>query len=61
MGNRIFIVQRRMVSAVKRAKFVSSRLSYIVMRGSWCNTIILNVRAPSEEKSDDSKESFCEE
>ena len=36
-------------------------MSYIVLRGHWCNIIILNVHAPSEEKSDDSKDSFYEE
>jgi len=34
---------------------------YIVLRGHWCNIIVLNVHAPSAEKSDDSKESFYEE
>jgi len=33
-------------------------VSYIVPRGHWCNIIVLNVHAPSEEKSDDSKDSF---
>jgi len=33
-------------------------VSYIVLRGRWCNIIFLNVYAPSEEKSDDSKDSF---
>ena len=47
-------------SAVKRVEFVSDRISYIVLRGRWCN-IILNVHAPSEEKSDGSKDSFYEE
>jgi len=28
---------------------------------SWYNSSILNVHAPIEEKSDDSKDSFCEE
>ena len=28
------------------------------MRGCWCNIIVLNVHAPSEEKSDSSKHSF---
>jgi len=27
-------------------------MSYIVMRGRWCSIIVLNVHAPSEEKSD---------
>jgi len=35
-------------------------VSYIVLRGHWCNIIVLNVHAPSEEKTDDSKE-FYEE
>ena len=35
-------------------------MSYIVLRGRWCK-IVLNVHAPREEKSDDSKESFYEE
>jgi hypothetical protein len=31
------------------------------MRGRWCDIIILNVHPPSEEKSDNSKDSFYEE
>jgi len=53
-----FFVHHRIVSAVKRVQFFSIRVSYIVLRGRWCNIIILNVHAPSEEKSDDSKDSF---
>jgi len=45
------------VSAVKRVVFVSDRVPYIVLRGRWCNIIVLNVHAPSEDKSDDSKDS----
>jgi len=33
---------------------------YIVLRGRWCNIIVLNVHAPSEDKSDFSKDSFYE-
>ena len=36
-------------------------MSYIVLRGRWCNIIVLNVHAPSEEKSDELKDSFYEE
>ena len=36
-------------------------MSYIVLRGRWCNIIVLNVYAPSEDKSDDSKDSFYKE
>jgi hypothetical protein len=35
-------------------------VSYIVLRGPWCNIIILNVHAPSKDKNDDSKDSFYE-
>ena len=31
------------------------------MRGRWCNIIVVNVHAPSEEKSDESNDSFYEE
>ena len=53
-----FFVHHRIVSAEKRVEFVSDRMSYIVLRDRWCNIIVLNVHAPSEEKSDDSKDSF---
>ena len=33
---------------------------HIVLRGRWCNIIVLNGHAPSEEKSDDLKDSFYE-
>ena len=46
---------------MKRAEFVSDRLSYRVLRGRWINIIVVNVHAPSEEKSDESKDSFYEE
>jgi hypothetical protein len=49
------------VSAVKRVKFVSDRISYVVLRGRWCNTIVLNVHASTKKKSGDSKDNFYEE
>ena len=49
------------MSAVKRVEFISDRLSYMVMGGRWSNIIALNVQAPSEEKSDDSKDCIGEE
>jgi len=54
-------VYRKIVSAVKRVEFVSDRLSYIVLRGRWFNIIAVNVHAPSEEKSKESKDSYYEE
>ena len=56
-----FLVRKRIASADKRVEFVSDRMSYIVLRGRWCNIIVLNVHAPSKEKSDGSKDSFYEE
>ena len=60
IGNKIFVHHRK-VSAVKRAEFVSDRMSCILPRGRWYNIIVLNVHAPSEEKIDDSKDSYYEE
>jgi hypothetical protein len=36
-------------------------MSYIILRGRWCNIIVINVHAPCEDKSDDIKDSFYEE
>jgi hypothetical protein len=55
-----FFVYYRIVSAVRRVEFVSDRVSYIILRFRWCN-IALNVYALSEEKTDDSRDSFYEE
>jgi hypothetical protein len=48
-----FFVHHRILSAVKRVEFISNRVSYIILRGRWCNIIVQNIHAPSEEKSDD--------
>jgi hypothetical protein len=53
-----FFVNHGLVSAVKIVEFVSDRVSRLVLGGRWCNIIVFNVNAPSEEKSDDSKDSF---
>ena len=53
-----FFVQNRTVPAVKIVEFVSDWMSHIVLRGRWCKIVVLNVHAPSEEKSDDSKTVF---
>jgi hypothetical protein len=36
-------------------------MSYIIPRGRWCHVIVLNVQAPTEDKTDDVKGSFNEE
>jgi hypothetical protein len=57
-----FYVHHRKVSVVKRVLVsVSDRMSYLVLRGRWCNITVLNLHTPSEEKSDDTKDSFYEE
>jgi hypothetical protein len=53
-----YFVHHRIVSTVKTEEFISNRMSYIVLRGRWCDISVLNVHAPSEKKSDDSKDSF---
>jgi hypothetical protein len=52
---------QRILPAVKTAEFVSDRMLYIVLRGQWCNTIVLNVHALTEKKKDDSKDRFYKE
>jgi hypothetical protein len=54
-------VHKRIISAVKRVEFVSDRMSYIILRGRWCHTIVLNVHAPTEDKTDELKISFSKE
>jgi hypothetical protein len=54
-------VHKIIISAVRRVEFVSDRMLYIILRGRWCIIIVLNVHVPCDDKSDDIKDSFCEE
>jgi hypothetical protein len=54
-------VHKRIISAVKRIEFVSDRMSYKILRGHWCHIIVLNVHAPTEDKTHDVKGSFYDE
>jgi hypothetical protein len=36
-------------------------MSYIILRGHWCDIIVLNVHTPTEDKIDDAKDRFYEE
>jgi hypothetical protein len=56
-----FFVHKRIISAVKRVECVNDRMSYIILRGRWCDIIVLNVHALTEDKIDDMKDSLCEE
>jgi hypothetical protein len=49
---------RRIISAVTRVEYVNDRMSYIILRGSWCDIIVLNVHAPTEDKIHDMKGRF---
>jgi hypothetical protein len=55
------LVHKRIISAVKRVEFVSDMMSYIILRGHWCDIILLNVHASTEDKIDDVKYRFYEE
>jgi hypothetical protein len=36
-------------------------MSYIILRDHWCHVLVLNVHAPTEDKTDEVKDSFYEE
>jgi dihydroorotate dehydrogenase len=42
-----FFIHRRIISAVKRVEFLSDRMSYIILRGRWCDIIVLNFSCPN--------------
>jgi hypothetical protein len=43
------------------AEFVSDRMSSVILRGRWCDIIVLNVHAPTDDKAHDMKKSVYEE
>jgi hypothetical protein len=45
-------VHKRIISAVKKVEFISDSMSYAILRGLWCDIIVLNVHAPTEDKID---------
>jgi len=54
-------VHLRIISRVKRVQCISGRMSYVVLRGRWCNNIVLIPQATTEDKSGGSEESFNEQ
>jgi hypothetical protein len=47
--------------AVKKIIFINDSMLQIILRGCWCGIIVLDVDAPTSDKSDDTKESFYKE
>jgi hypothetical protein len=56
-----FFVHNRNISTGKRGEFFSGGMSYITLKGHWCDINVRNVHAPNEVKDDDIKDSFYEE
>jgi hypothetical protein len=56
-----FFAHTGFISEVKRVGFISEKMSYIPQTGQWCDDIVLNVPAPIEDKSVDTKYSFKDE
>jgi hypothetical protein len=56
--NYVQVLYIRVAPTIKRAEFVSYRMSYMTLRGCWCDIIVLNVHAPTEDKIDDMKDGF---
>jgi hypothetical protein len=54
-----FFLHKRIISAVKRVEFVSHRIC-IILRCRWCHTIVLNIHAPTGDKTDDVKDIYEE-
>jgi exonuclease III len=54
-------LHKGIISAVESVEFISDRMLYIILRGCWYDIFVLNVHAPMEDESDDTKDSFLEE
>jgi hypothetical protein len=54
-------VHKEIISTVKMVEFVGDRMSYMILRGRLFHNIVLNIHAPTEDKTDEVKDSFYEE
>jgi hypothetical protein len=61
MWYRFLFVHERIISTIKRVEIVGNRMPYIILRGRWCDALVLNVHATPENKIDGMKVSFQEE
>ena len=55
-----FFTHHRIILTVQWVEFVSHRMSYIILRGCWCDTTALGVQTPTQDESDKLKDSFCQ-
>jgi hypothetical protein len=55
------LIHKRIITATKRVESVSDRMLHIIQRVHWFHTIVLHGHAPTEDKTDDVKDSFYEE
>jgi exonuclease III len=53
-----FFVHNRIISAVIRVEFVSDMMTYITLKGRWCDITVLNAHAPTEDKDGVIKDIF---
>jgi hypothetical protein len=53
-----FLVHNIIISAVIRVEFVSDGMSYITLKGRWCDVILLNIQAPTEDKDNEKRIAF---
>jgi hypothetical protein len=57
LGTSCFIY-KGIAPAVTSVTFVTDRIPYVTRRGPWGDIIVLNVHAPTEDKSDNMKDTF---
>jgi hypothetical protein len=55
-----FFVVWKIISTAKRVKSVSDSMSYVLLKGSWCDIVVLDMHAPMDYETDDRKGIFCE-
>ena len=51
------LARQRILSVVETIQLVSNMTSHTVLKGHWCDIIVLKVHPPTKDKSDNSKHS----
>jgi hypothetical protein len=57
----VSFVHKRITSLIKRVEFESNGMTYIILRGRWCHTIVLSVHISTKDKIYGVKDGFYEE